>query len=113
MGGLGGDTCRSGEQLATRHLSGHRLDERSDRDEIGVGADELRRDRSADLGGDVFVSAYRIDVVGERRAVEQLTVEVPGDQSEGGEDGPGDDQHPHEDGHPSVSARHAPRETLG
>ena len=60
--------------------------------------DELVGDRLAQLGGDRIVPADLVDVVGERRTVEQLTVEVAGDQAQGGEDGPGDDQDPHDDG---------------
>ena len=44
---------------------------------------ELVGDRPAELGGDVVVAADLVDVVGERRPVEQLAVEVAGDQARG------------------------------
>ena len=113
MSRLGRRSSWGGQQIAAGDLGSHRLDEWSDRHQVGIGAHELVGDRPAELARHGLVSADLVDVGGERRAVEQLTVEMSGDQPEGGEDSSGDDQHPHDDGHPSVSVRHALREALG
>ncbi len=104
VGRLGGRSSRAGQQVAAGDLGGHRLDER-----IGSPRGRDWRGRAGwrstvpSSAGHVLVSADLVDVGGERRAVEQLTVEVSGDQPEGGEDRSGDDQDPHDDGR-SVSA---------
>ena len=69
-----------------------RLDERTDRDEVRILANELVGDRRTELGGDRIVAPDLVDVVGERRAVEHFAIEVSGEQSEGSEDGTEDDE---------------------
>ena len=88
VGGLDGGSRRAGQQVAAGDPGGDRLDERTDRHEVGVGDDEAGGDRRAESGGDVVVAADLVDVAGERRPVEQLAVEVPGDQPQSGEDRP-------------------------
>ncbi len=51
-----------------------------------------------------------VDVIGERRAVEQLSVEVPGDQPEGGENCADDNQDPDQHGR---AHQHGPPERRG
>jgi hypothetical protein len=41
-------------------------------------------------------------MIGERRSVEELAVEVAGDEAEGGTDGPDDDEDPRRDGRAAV-----------
>ena len=106
MGRLDGGARRPGQQVAAGDSCRHRFDERADRHEVWVLAHQLVGDGRAEFGGDVVVAADLVDVVGERRAVEDVSIEVAGEQTEGGEDRAEDDQHPRQDGHPSVSGRH-------
>ena len=96
MGRLDGGPRRPGQQVAAGDSCRHRFDERPDRHEVRVLAHQLVGDRRAEFRGDVLVAADLVDVVGERRAVEDVSIEVAGEQPEGGEDRAEDDQHAHD-----------------
>ena len=113
MGGLDRGAGRSRQEVAAGDARRDRLDQRTDRDEVRVLAHELCGDRHTELGGDRIVTPYLVDVVGERRAVEHLSIEVPGEQSEGGENRAENDQHPTKHGYRSVSGRQVALQTLG
>ena len=86
----------------------HRLDERraTRRGRGWPGSAGRRSD--ADLGGDVVVTAHLVDVVGERRAVEHVAVDVAGDEAERGEEGAEDEQDACRPPSPATARRGAP-----
>ena len=92
VGRLDRRPSRTGQEVTAGDPRRDRLDERTDRHEVGILANELVGDRRTELGGDRIVAPDLVDVVGERRAVEHFAVEVSGEQPEGGEDGAEDDQ---------------------
>ena len=112
VGRLDGGPRRPGQQVTAGDSCRHRLDERPDRHEVRVLAHELVGDRRAELGGDVVVAADLVDVVGERRAVEDLSIEVAGEQPEGGEDRAEDDQDPHDKDRITSSSRGSARHAV-
>ena len=106
---VGGPPDRPGQGVAAGDADRHRLDERAQRDEVGVGRDQLVGDLDADLRGDVVVLAQLVDVVDERRAVEHVAVDVAGDQAEGGEEGAEDEQDARRPPSPATARRGARR----
>ena len=61
---------------------------------FGTGDDELLGDRTAERGRHRVVAADLVDVMSERRPVEQLAVEMAGDESERGAHRTDDDEDP-------------------
>ena len=110
MGCLNRRPSRPRQEIASGNTRGDRLDKRTDRDEVGMLANELGGDRRTELGGDCIVAPDLIDIVGERRAVEHFAIEVSGEQPEGGEDGAedhdarGDDRRVHRSARQAVDA---------
>ena len=107
MGRLDGGARRPGQQVAAGDPGRDRFDERADRHEVRVLARRAGR-RSAVPSSAATSSSRRISStwsanVGPSR---RSSVEVAGEQTEGGEDRAEDDQDPRRDGHPSVSGRH-------
>ena len=107
MGRLGGGPGRPGQEVAAGHPRRHRLDERPDRDEVGVLAHELvgdRRPSSAATASSRRISSTLSANVGPSST---SRLKWPASNPERGEDRADDDEHPDDDGRVHRSARHA------
>ena len=88
---------RARQCVTADDTDGHLVDERLDRDEVGIQGDDLGADLSTQHVADVVALTQLVHLARERRGVEHRSIEVTGGNRQGEQHGPDDEEHPGQD----------------